>query len=122
MQVLIPIGGSLASSASPAVLLSLAIHSDDHEPVCLHILELDDLVATAGKFTPRLGLSGFCSIAVYSRPPTAKVTVRRPCLLVWRTRSRLPSASTSSALINCRAMEPNSLVSSILESVGRMAD
>jgi hypothetical protein len=34
-----------------------------------------------------------------------KVTVLRPRLLVRRTGSRLPSASTSSLPINCLAME-----------------
>ena len=96
------LGGVSLTPSCAAVLLCLAIHRERHEPIGLAVLELDNFVASRTSWPHRIGLSGFCSIAAYWRPPTTKDTVLRPCFRVRRTGSHLRSSSTASALIIAR--------------------
>jgi hypothetical protein len=92
------------------VYSDLPINCHRHEPVSFRVLELDNLMPLARQLPQRLGFSGFCSMARYSRLSVVKASVLSWRPLVRRTGTDFPSTSTAFAghhLLGNRSQERN---------------
>lgn len=92
------------------VYSDLPINCHRHEPVSFRVLELDNLMPLARELPQRLGFSGFCSMARYSRLSVVKASVLSWRPLVRRTGTDFPSTSTAFAghhLLGNRSQERN---------------